>query len=264
MRPLFDTYNMLIKCKIFMSYRFFLDIIGIIIIGDDMSLFLIFVFIFFIGSTFGWILELVFRRLYHGKWVNPGFLIGPYLPIYGLSLTLMTGMHVYFEHFNLEPIYQYILMGLSITLIELVGGLIFLKQGVRLWDYRDRKFNFKGVICPLFTIIWILMGAVYYYFIAERVFNAITWFSNNLSFSYILGIFTGCIVIDFCYSTKLYKKVKKYAKNNDIDIIYEKLKEHIKEAQKETREKYSFLFPFRHVHKLNDYVNSYKDKNKRR
>ena len=229
-----------------------------------MSYFLIFVFIFFIGSTYGWVLELLFRRLCHGKWVNPGFLVGPYLPIYGLSLSLMTGMHVYFEAHNILPIYQVILMGLIITLIELVGGLIFLKQGVRLWDYRDRKYNFKGVICPLFTMIWIMMGAIYYLFIAQRVFNALEWFSHNLSFSYILGIFTGCIVIDFFYSTKLYVKIRKYAKNNEIDIIYEKLKMHIKDVQKEAKEKYSFLLPFRQQSRINDYVSSYKEKVKRR
>ena len=108
------------------------------------------------------------------------------------------------------------------------------------------------------------MGALYYYFIAQRVFNALEWFSNNISFSYILGIFTGCIVIDFFYSTKLYKKIKKYAKNNDIDIIYEKLKMHIKDVQKETREKYSFLLPFKQTGKINEYVTSYKEKVKRR
>lgn len=229
-----------------------------------MNLFLIIVFIFFLGSTFGWVLELFFRRLYHGKWVNPGFLVGPYLPIYGLSLSFMTGMHLFFEAHNILPIYQVILMGLSITLIELIGGLIFLKQGVRLWDYRDRKFNFKGVICPLFTMIWIMMGAIYYLFIAEKVVNALKWFSNNISFSFVLGVFSGCMVIDFFYSTKLYKKVKKYAKNNDIDIMYEKLKMHIKDVQREAKEKYSFLLPLRQQSKISEYVNSYKEKVKRR
>lgn len=41
-----------------------------------MSKFLVFVFIFFIGSIFGWILEILFRRIVHKKWVNPGFLVG--------------------------------------------------------------------------------------------------------------------------------------------------------------------------------------------
>ena len=55
-----------------------------------MSKFLIFVFIFFIGSMLGWLLELIFRRLVHKKWINPGFLIGPYLPIYGFGLCALT------------------------------------------------------------------------------------------------------------------------------------------------------------------------------
>lgn len=42
-----------------------------------MNLILNFIFIFYIGSTIGWVVELIFRRIVHGKWVNPGFLIGP-------------------------------------------------------------------------------------------------------------------------------------------------------------------------------------------
>ena len=37
------------------------------------------------------------------------------------------------------------------TLIELIGGLISLKNKIRLWDYRDRWLNYKGIICPLFS-----------------------------------------------------------------------------------------------------------------
>ena len=43
-----------------------------------MTVFLQIVFIFYLGSTFGWTIELFFRRIVHKKWVNPGFLIGPY------------------------------------------------------------------------------------------------------------------------------------------------------------------------------------------
>ena len=225
-----------------------------------MSLFLIFVFIFYCGSSIGWIIELFFRRIVHGKWVNPGFLVGPYLPIYGLGLAIMTSIHVLLDNYDFHPIVAILLMGLCMTLLELVGGLIFLKAGVRLWDYRDRKFNYKGVICPTFTVIWTLAGALYYFFLATPVLNALEWFSNNLSFSYILGIFTGCIIIDFIYSTKLYKKIRKYAKNNNIDIMYEKLKLHIKEKQEERKEKYSFLLPFYQTKNLIEYLMGYDEK----
>ncbi len=59
-----------------------------------MSEFLILAFLFFIGSTVGWVIELVFRRFFSGsnpehKWINPGFCVGPYLPIYGFGLCTM-------------------------------------------------------------------------------------------------------------------------------------------------------------------------------
>lgn len=225
-----------------------------------MSLFLIFVFIFYVGSSLGWIIELFYRRFAHGKWVNPGFLVGPYLPIYGFGLAMMTGIHVFLDNYDFHPIVAILLMGLCMTLLELVGGLIFLKAGVRLWDYRDRKFNYKGVICPTFTVIWTLAGALYYFVLATPVLNALEWFSNNLSFSYILGIFTGCIIIDFVYSSKLYKKIRKYAKSNNIDIMYEKLKLHIKEKQEERKEKYSFLLPFYQTKNLIEYLMGYDEK----
>ena len=62
---------------------------------------------------------------------------------------------------------------------------------------------------PLFSVIWTIVGAFYYYIIAENIINALDWFSENIAFSYILGIFTGLIIIDAFYSCKLYSKIKK-------------------------------------------------------
>lgn len=154
-------------------------------------------------------------------------------------------------------------MGFVMTLIELIGGLISLKNKTRLWDYRDRWLNYKGIICPLFSVIWTIVGALYYYIIVENIINALDWFSENIAFSYILGIFTGLIIIDAFYSCKLYSKIKKYAKENNIIIKYEQLKIDIKEFQKSEREKYSFLNPFNQTKSLNNYLNLYKEKTKK-
>ena len=223
-----------------------------------MSLFFSFVFLFYVGSSIGWVLELFFRRIEHKKWVNPGFLVGPYLPIYGLGLVIITVLHLWLDQYDLNPIITIILMGLCMTLLELITGLIFLRLKVRLWDYSNYFLNFKGVICFHMTLIWTGLGAIYYYFLADYVMKALAWFSNNLSFSYILGIFTGVIVIDFVYSSKLYKKIRKYAKNNNIVIMYENLKLHIRNIQERAEEKYSFLLPFRQTKNLLEYLVGYK------
>ena len=224
-----------------------------------MNLFLQFIFIFYAGCTLGWILELFFRRIVHGKWVNPGFLIGPYLPIYGFGLTILTLIYTFFKDSSLNPIIIILLMGLFMTIIELVGGLIGLKNNVKLWDYSDRWGNYKGIICPLFSAIWTLVGAIYYFLLAPYVMHGLEWFSENLTFSYTLGIFTGCIVIDLFYSTKLYIKIKNYAKENNITIKYEQLKMHIKDSQAKRKEKYSFINPFKQTNPLKEYLANYKN-----
>ncbi len=225
-----------------------------------MNMYLLSVFIFFIGSVIGWFIELVYRRLYHGKLVNPGFLVGPYLPIYGFGLLSLTILHILLTKLSLNPIVIIFLMGLIMTVIELIGGLFALKQKVRLWDYSKEWLNYKGIICPLYSAIWLLVGAVYYFFLYDPLMYAINWFNENISFSYILGIFTGFILIDFVYSTKLYIKIRNFAKENDVTVMYEKLKLHIKDVQRNAQEKYSFILPFKQSKKLVDYLSSYKDK----
>ena len=229
-----------------------------------MNLFLVFIFIFFIGSTLGWVIELIYRRIAHKKWVNPGFLVGPYLPIYGFGLVAVTYIHLLFYGLNLPPVLAILLMGVTMTIIELVGGLISLYNNVRLWDYSDRWLNYKGIICPLFSVVWTIVGAIYYYFLASPVLYMINWFSKNLSFSFVLGLFTGVLIIDFIYSTNLYIKINKFAKENEILIKYEKLKMQIKEAQEQAKEKYFFLTPFRQTKSLRDYIMEYIENNKRK
>lgn len=226
---------------------------------DDMQLFLYFVFIFFIGSTLGYVLELFYRRIAGGKWVNPGFLIGPYLPIYGFGLCILTLIYLLFYKLNVWSVFIILLMGASMTFIELIGGLCFLKTGgVKLWDYSERKWNYKGIICPLFSLIWTLISAIYYYFIGSKVLNALNWFSNNQSFSFILGVFFGVIVIDFVCSTNALMKIRKFTKENNFVIKYEEFKKHIADFQTKQKKKYSFLFPYKQGENLLEYLTLYK------
>ena len=226
-----------------------------------MNLFLVFIFIFFIGSTVGWLIELIYRRIAHKKWVNPGFLVGPYLPIYGFGLCALTLLHINLLYYDFSIILVAIIMCTVLTIIELFSGLLFLKFcHVKLWDYIDCKLNYKGIICPLYSFFWTILGLLYYYFLADYMLEALNWFSQNLSFSFVLGIFFGTITIDIVTSTKLLVKLKKFAKENEIEIKYEEFKNHIHDFQKQTMEKYSFLFPFKGTKPLKDYLSDYASK----
>ena len=119
-------------------------------------------------------------------------------------------------------------------------------------DFGDKSF----VIADNKDSLLAILGS----FLYDPLMYAVNWFNDNISFSYVVGMLSGFLIIDFFYSSKLYIKIRRYAKNNNIVVRYEKLKTHIKEETKKAGEKYSFLFPFRQSRKLIEYLNSYRDK----
>lgn len=225
-----------------------------------MSLFLAFCFLFFIGSLVGWVLELLYAKLTMKKLINPGFFVGPWVPIYGFGLCVVTFIYIVVTKYDINPFLSIVIMGICLTLIELIAGLIFKKMDVRLWDYSDRWKNYKGIICPFFSIIWLVGSFIYYYLFAPYVINLLLWFSKHLGFSLYIGMFLGLFIVDVFYSFNILTIIRKYAKENNIEVKYEDFKRHIKERQEKRREKYSFIFPFKQTKSVEEYLKSYKKK----
>ena len=46
-----------------------------------------------------------------------------------------------------------------ITMVELAAGLIF-NRDYSVWDYRGHWGNWLGQICPLFSLLWIVLAAL--------------------------------------------------------------------------------------------------------
>lgn len=234
--------------------------------GDTviMNIALVLAFLFYIGSSFGWILELFFRRFVSTKkWINPGFLTGPYLPIYGIGLCMLFLLSLidmsFIQNVVLRNVVIVIFMGIAMTLIEYVAGIIFIKgMKVKLWDYSDRWGNVDGIICPLYTFLWSVLGAMYYFFIQTHMMKAVIWLSNNLAFSFVIGFFFGILSIDVVNSMNLVVKVRKFAKENDILVKFEELKNHIREDQEKRKERINYLFAFKTTKRLADTLNEYK------
>lgn len=218
-----------------------------------MSLMLTLAFLFFIGSVLGWMLELLFRNLtqHPDKLVNPGFCTGPYLPIYGFGLCALY-LLASLEKYSLIPDPFWNKMGLfaamavGMTLIEYVAGVFSLKfLKVRLWDYSNLWGNIQGIICPLFSFFWAVLGAMYYFLIHPYILEGLAWLANNLAFSFFIGMFYGVFFIDVIHSAQLVAKLKAYAEDNDVIVRYEVLKAHIRQRREARALKYHFFRPFR-------------------
>lgn len=96
--------------------------------------------IFIIGGALGYVLELFYRRIRHGRWINPGFLAGPFLPLYGVGTLLLFGLctlgEACFADGAAGKLLLLLLIAVAMTLAELVTGLLFTEgMHVRLWDY---------------------------------------------------------------------------------------------------------------------------------
>lgn len=220
-----------------------------------MNLFLTLAFLFFIGSVIGWVLELFFRRFIslanpERKWINPGFCTGPYLPLYGFGLCalyLIASLEKYsvIENAVLNKVVLFVFMALCMTLIEYIAGILALKiVKVRLWDYREEWGNIQGIICPRFSFFWAVLGALYYFLIHPYILTSLDWLSNNLAFSFFIGLFFGIFIIDAAHSISLVSKIKKFADENGIIVRYESLKAHIRKKSDEVKSKYHFFNPF--------------------
>ncbi len=121
-------------------------------------------FTFACFSIAGWILEVCYRSVPAGKFVNPGLLAGPYLPLYGTgALLLVMNISLFNRSFIIIKILGYFL---ATTGLELVSALIaqyFFNTS--LWDYSEQSFNYKGHICLKFSIYWIILAFGFEYLI---------------------------------------------------------------------------------------------------
>ena len=221
-----------------------------------MDIFLILACLFFVGSVGGWVLELFFRRFISGnnperKWINPGFCTGPYLPLYGTGLCLLyliaqlEARTVISDPFWNKAV-LFLTMAVSMTAIEYLAGICSLKFAkVRLWDYSSMWGNIQGIICPLFSLAWAVLGGVYYFFVHPYILGALSWLAQNLAFSFFIGQFFGVFIIDVVHSAKLVARLKQFADENGVIVKYESIKNHIRSVQERAQTKYHFFTPFR-------------------
>ena len=232
-----------------------------------MSLLLTLAFLFFVGSVLGWVLELLFRNLTQrpDRIVNPGFCTGPYLPIYGFGLCTLY-LLASLEKFSLisDPFWNKVMlfaaMAVGMTLIEYVAGVFCLKfLKVRLWDYSNLWGNVQGIVCPLFSFFWAVLGAVYYFLIHPYILNALVWLSRNLAFSFFIGLFFGVFLIDVVYSTHLVSRIRAFAKSNEVIVRYEHLKAYVRSMQDKRKQRPRFLFPLRSEVPLSEHLKSLRD-----
>ncbi|MBE6034582.1 MAG: hypothetical protein E7222_07750 [Clostridiales bacterium] len=103
-----------------------------------------YIFWLFFYSVIGWVYETILCSVNEKRWINRGFLNGPYCPVYGfgaiLDLLVLNDVKGIFMLFLLGAV-------LTCTLEYFTSWVMEELFQTRWWDYSERKFNFNGRIC---------------------------------------------------------------------------------------------------------------------
>ena len=109
-------------------------------------------FFFYIYCFIGWIWETCYVSVLQGKWVNRGFMRGPFLPIYGSGAIIVL---IFTLPFRTDAVAVYFIGMISATILEYCTGVVMEKLfHVRYWDYSNQPFNLKGHICLTSSLAW--------------------------------------------------------------------------------------------------------------
>ena len=117
--------------------------------------------IFILCSVMGWVLETIYCSIGQRRFVNRGFLSGPYCPIYGTGAVVVL---VLLLPLRAHPALVFT-AGLAVcTAIEyIVSYVMELAFHNVWWDYSDKFLNLNGRVCLLYSLFWGALSLVLVY-----------------------------------------------------------------------------------------------------
>lgn len=208
-----------------------------------------YLFLFCFCATVGWFIEVVYRGFRHRKVVNPGFLTGCCLPIYGVGgaiLYFLSGLKLRALPNEFLRVALILLMAIAVmTLIELIGGAVSVKFfHVRLWDYSNEWMNFKGLICPKFSFFWGIICAAYYFLLYLPLHIYVKSVIDHPLLILGIGVYLGVFIVDLVHSLRLMQRIKSYAMHMrtlvNIDQLKQTAREHFRKEADGRRRPFNF------------------------
>ena len=185
--------------------------------------------LFFIYAILGWIIETTLVSIEKRKFVNRGFLIGPYCPIYGFGGLAIT---ILLKNYTKDTIVLFLMAVIICGTLEYFTSYIMEKIfKARWWDYSAKKYNINGRICLETVVPFGILGCLVMY-----VLNPITFkYLNMLSNSMLNIISAICFTIFITDNIVSYNVISSFTKTVKT-INVGKIKDNTEEITKKVRE----------------------------
>ena len=204
----------------------------------------IYFLLFITYSIMGWFMEVCVSLIKLKRFVNRGFLIGPYCPIYGCGAILITFL---LRKYLNDPFTLFIMAILLCGVLEYLTSYGMEKIfHLRWWDYSKKKFNLNGRVCldtiiPFGVLGMMIMYITNPFFLGQ--FSLLSSEALNTIFYTLLSIFVVdnivslIAIIDIKSTTAL---VSKENREDNTAEITAKVREMLLESPKLFAEKRLF------------------------
>lgn len=176
-----------------------------------------YIFIFFIFSVIGWLIEVSLKSIQFHRFINRGFLVGPYCPIYGFGALLIVMSNEWIGRYDSSNAIIFLNSVLICGFVEYFVSYFLEKfYHARWWDYTNRPMNLHGRIWIGNLILFGLGGLS-----IVNIFNPLflSLFHNlDLRYREIIGIFIGVLMLsDYIISYFVMKLIKLNVEKSKAD-----------------------------------------------
>ncbi|MBC7196483.1 MAG: putative ABC transporter permease, partial [Deferribacterales bacterium] len=182
---------------------------------------------FIIYSVLGWITEVIFHIYTEKKFINRGFLNGPWCPIYGTGAIIMI---LLLSELKNNLFFLFIGGAILASLIELITGVVLEKLfGSRWWDYSEDRFNIKGYISLKFSIMWGIASVILMIYIQPTIEYFLSLFSFNslvLLHNFLLVVFVADVALTISSLIEL-KNILNELKSITLEFNLKKLQDEL-------------------------------------
>lgn len=168
---------------------------------------------FVLYSILGWMVESIYMSICNRKITNRGFAKGPFCPIYGFGAVIG---YLLLCPLKGHYIKLYIVGAVLATIFEFIVGKAMIKfLGDLWWDYNDKPFNYKGIICLESTIAW----GFYAVGIIQFVNTGIYWIIDRVDYRtgiHLVEIVLAFVVVDYFFQLMKALDIDLREKKNQI------------------------------------------------
>lgn len=185
-------------------------------------------FFFYLYCFLGWVWETCYVSVLKAKWVNRGFMRGPFLPIYGSGAIVVL---IFTLPVRTNPGLVFVVGMVSATILEYCTGVVMERMfHVRYWDYSNQRLNLNGHICLTSSLAWGVFSVILTRYGHTPVERLASHMSTNV-LEVIVFVLTVYISIDMAESIREainLKEVLLSLEENNED--FRRLQKHIEVA----------------------------------